>query len=711
VRSRVGRPRGEVPKEPAGFIGRESELHTVGAALEWSPLVTLTGPGGVGKTRLALRAAYRFAARFPGGLGFVELSGLHDGDLLAGTIADALGLSDETAAVTPESLAFSLRDRRFLLVLDTCEHHVHACAALVASLVKECRDLRVLVTSRQALGVGGEVVLPVPPLPLPCPDDDPGAARDGAVALFVQRAALAEPGLEFTAAQLREIAALCRRLDGIPLAIELAAGQLRRIPLDQLVEQIDGLFWTLESAPAPGDADEDVRHRSLRTTVGWSHELCAPLERLLWARLSVFVGGFDLDMAVQVCADERLGRDDIATCLAGLVEKSIVQRSGDNHMLDSGHAMLRPRYDMLDTIREYGAVWLDKVEGVVPVLERHRDCVAALAARASEAWMTNDQLFWARRMDAERDNVRSALDFCFRVRGQEHRGLRIASTMWRTWLVLSRYTEGRHWLSRGLDMVDDPVPERAEALWQYAYLLTHHSESERAVPLVAESMKLADQLKDSDIYARALRTLGTAAMFMGEFERAERAFAEAAQLMELPRMRADLTLLHVLRAYGYANAGALQAALAEGEAALELVRDAPADPWIRSWAGYVKAFAYLRLGDAANCAAELHACLEMFGLLDDPVGLANCCELLGWLRASERRYAEGATLFGAASRYPDPSNVPRVSVLGPENTIADLERRAREALGQERFEEHWHRGRSLTVEETVRLAKGERLGP
>jgi predicted ATPase len=682
----------------------------VRTALARSRLVTLTGPGGVGKSRIALRAAYQVAERFPDGVAFVELSGLRDGRLLADTVAAALGLRDGSAASTAELIGQGLRDRRFLLVLDTCEHLVPACSRLVRSLLPACPGLRVLVTGRQPLRLEDERILHVAPLPLP-PPPSAGARASGAgagadvlaagpghgdaLALFAQRAAEADPGVTLDGDRLHQAALLCRRLDGIPLAIELAAAQLRGTPLDRLVQQVDGLFWTLESS---GFGDEETRHRTLRTTVGWSHELCAPLERLLWARLTVFAGGFDLDMAIEVCADERLGRHDVAACLAALAEKSIVQR------VSAG------RYDMLDTIREYGAVWLEAVEDIGPLLVRHRDCMAALAGRAARAWLSDAQLPWVRRLDAERDNIRAALEFSYNVPGQERAGLRLAGAMWSTWLCRSRYTEARYWLERGLALVPEPVPERAEALWQNAYLLTNQGESPESLPLIAESLKLTDRAGDTAGYARALRTLGAAAMFMDDTARARRTFAEAAAILDAEGLHSDLVMVNVLRAYLNARTGDPRAALAECDGALELMAGAPTECWMRSWLGYVKALAHWSLGEGERCAAELRACLEMFRRMDDPAGLANCLEMLGYVYARERRYTEGAVLIGAASRYPDPMTVPRLSLLQPHGPEAGPETRVREELAQERFAEHRLRGRSLSVDETVRFARGEPLG-
>ncbi|MEW2358245.1 tetratricopeptide repeat protein [Spirillospora sp. NPDC029432] len=680
----------DVPPETTGFVGRERELSDVRDALARTRLVTLTGPGGVGKSRLALRTAHEVGGRFPDGVCMVELSGVRDPNLLADTVAEAMGVRDGSAPSAVGLLTRALRGKRFLLILDTCEHLVPACAALVRSLLVDCPGLRVLATGRQQLGVAREAVLEVPPLAVPEVTDPPGDGPPAAVELFARRAAEAVPGFTLTDEVLPDVALLCRRLDGIPLAIELAAAQLRSLPLERLVRRVDGLFWTLESAGA-----EDVRHQTLRTTVGWSHELCAPLERLLWARLSVFAGGFDLAMAVEVCGDDRLDPDGVAACLAGLAEKSIVQRvAGD-------------RYDMLDTLREYGAVWLERVEDVRPLLVRHRDCLARLARRAAAAWMTDGQLSWVRRMDTERDNLRAALEFCFTVPGEARAGLAMAGALWRTWLCRSRFTEGRYWLDRGLRLVSEPGPESAEALWQTAYLRTNQGDSPEALPMIGESLKYFERTGDTAGYARAQRTLGAAATFMGDTGRADAAFDEALRIMTGQDLLPDLVMLRVLRGFHRSRSGDPERALAECDEALLLLKDAPTESWIRSWVGYVKALAYWFMDDGGRCAAELRAGLEMFRRMEDPAGLTNCFEMLGWLSARAHRHEEAAVLLGAASRYPEKVGVPRLGAPELEEAHRELEDRVRAELGSRRFAELHGLGMGLDVDEAVRLALGE----
>ncbi|MDL4771566.1 ATP-binding protein [Actinomadura xylanilytica] len=684
---RAWRPQDELPEEATAFVGRTRELGAVRAAFERARLVTLTGPGGVGKTRIAMRSARELAGDHPDGVCMVELSGVRDGALLADTVAMSMGMRDSMAVPTIDLLVECLRARRCLLILDTCEHLVADCAAFAMTVLRACPGVRVLVTSRQPLDLPGEQVLAVPPLEV---------TRSGgeAVELFAARARDALPGFTLTAANRDVVVLLCGRLDGIPLAIELAAVRLRTLSLEGLLKRLDDRFWLLGDGPS-----ETVRHQTLRTAIGWSHELCTPPERLLWARLSVFAGGFDRAMAEEVCADSRLDREAVAECLAGLAGKSIVQRAADG------------RHLMLDTLREYGAAWLKEVEPVQPLRARHRDCLARLAGRAAAAWLTDDQDRWLRRLDAERDNVRAALEFCFTVPGEERAGLRLAASLWSGWLCRSRFTEGRYWLDRGLAAVTGPFPERADALWRSAYLRTNQGESPRAMPLADEALRLAGRRGDDIGCGRALRTLGTAATFMGDAGRAGRCFDEALGILLVRGPREDLIMLRMLRGFHRAKSGASEAALAECDEALRLLEDAPAEVWARSWIAYVKALAHWFLDDVDGCARELRTVLAGFRRVQDLVGLTNGFELLGWVYARQRRYADGAVLLGAAARFPAQVGVPRLGDPALEDLHRELEGRAREALGPDRFAEHFERGMALTVDETVGFARDDPRAP
>ena len=333
----VQRQRSQLPAEVTGFIGRKAELAQVAALLDSSRLVTVIGPGGVGKTRLALRAARQAADGYPDGACLVELSGLRDPALLPDTVADSLGLPGQGGHAPAEAVFAYLRDRRLLLVLDTCEHLIDACAAFAERVLCEAPGVTMLATSRQPLDVGGEHSYLIAPLPVPDSGEAAASPCPGgdAVELFAERAAAAVPGFRVTAANRADVIRLCQRLDGIPLAIELAAVRLRALPLPELARRLDNRFQILTS----GRRGAVPRHQTLRTATEWSHDLCSPAEQDLWARLSVFAGPFDLAAVSEVCADPGTPREQTIAALVGLVDKSVVLRDGLRRqpVPDAGH--------------------------------------------------------------------------------------------------------------------------------------------------------------------------------------------------------------------------------------------------------------------------------------------------------------------------------------------------------------------------------------
>lgn len=323
---------GNIPEETTSFVGRRTELARIEHALRTHRLTTLTGTGGVGKTRLAMRAARQAAPAHRDGVWWVDLAPLQGDELLVATVSDAVGLCDHTLRMPVDALCEWLTDKRGLLVLDSCEHLRPTCGHLLGEILTTSPCLTVLATSRQPLDLACERVVEVAPLPFD------GAAD--ALTLFKDRARAADPGVTFEATGDAAAAEICRRLEGIPLAIELAAGGIGRHTVEQVAVRIRSRFDVLTDASL-----WPPRHRALRTTIGWSHELCTPLERLLWARLTVLRGDFNEAAAREVCAEGPLTEEAVAIALDGLVAKSVVKRDGGRHR-------------MLETIREYGRMWL-----------------------------------------------------------------------------------------------------------------------------------------------------------------------------------------------------------------------------------------------------------------------------------------------------------------------------------------------------------------
>ncbi len=374
MRGRVfGRHLSNLPAELTSFVGRRQELREVKRLLATTRLLTLTGSGGVGKTRLALRAAAEMSRGFPDGVWLVLLGSVHDPMLVAQAVFSALGVHDLSAGVSLSSLTDYLGGKRLLLVLDNCEHLLDACAVLEGTLIAACPDLQLLATSRQALGVAGEVRMVVPPMSLPELGAEISVEQvltSDAVWLLIERAAAVVPGFTIDAGNATAVLELCRRLDGIPLALELAAVRLGSLTLDQLNQ---GLVSEL-SILGRGHLGAETRQQTLEATIGWSYGLLGEQERLLWARASVFAGGFEEDAATEVCSDPRLPADRIVPVLAGLVEKSILKRQlrGDRP----------PRYWLLETLRQYGRQRLREVGEDTVMQKRHFDWICGLATMA-----------------------------------------------------------------------------------------------------------------------------------------------------------------------------------------------------------------------------------------------------------------------------------------------------------------------------------------
>ncbi|WSV42670.1 regulator [Streptomyces sp. NBC_01077] len=443
--------RGHLPDENPGFVGRRTELERISAALAEHRLVTVTGVGGVGKTRLALRAAHLAAGLYPDGVWWTDLTPLDGDRLLVALVADSVDLADHTPGMAPTGLCRRLADDRLLLVLDSCEHLAEPCARLVAELLAAAPGLTVLATSRRPLDVEGERVVALDPLP----------PAGGDALELLRRAA----GEEFPAAG--PAGEICVRLEGIPLALELAAAQIRLQGAEAVRDQLGTRF------DAPPSARFDLlahtervwpsRHQTLRAAIGWSHELAAPLERLLWARLSVFRGPFDLASATAVCIGGPLDRATLPGALDGLVRASVV-RPPD----------AAGRLRMLDTIRAYGATWLDRTGETGTVADRHAAHFRGLARRGDTAWHGARQLRWFRTVDAHHTDLRTALDRLLRT--DPDAALDLIGSVAFAWSCRGRLREARDGLEQALLLSGARGRTRARALWALGVTLVLQGE-------------------------------------------------------------------------------------------------------------------------------------------------------------------------------------------------------------------------------------------
>lgn len=679
-----------LPVETTSFVDRRSELAEGRELLARARLVTLTGPGGVGKTRLAARIAARVARAFPDGVRFVPLSGLRDPALVPLAVADALGLHDHSERPALDALVERLRERRLLLVVDNCEHLATACAALAGALLRGTTGIRVLATSRHRLGLTEEHLLEVRPLPVPDPDGDLTAA-DGypALALFADRAAAVVPGFRLTAANRASVARLCRRLDGLPLAIELAAVRMRVLDVDQLLARLDDRYRLLTG----GSPAVLPRHQTLRAAVDWSHELCDEREQTVWARLSVLAGSFDLEAAEAVCGGTVAGSSaDVLEAVAGLVDKSVLCREAGP---DGGL-----RYRLLDTLRHYGLERLRESPGEERAARvRHRDWAQQLAATCEREWFGPGQPGIVARLRADRDNLRAALDFSLTTPGEAHAGLRLAGTLWFHWHACGAPREGRYWLDRALDAHPDPTPERARALWTAGLLAGCPEDLTRGRRRAEEARALARRLGDRAEAAHADYAIGVIRLFSDDLPGALTHFRAAVARGRVPGQHLSLLGLdHVELACALAFLGRADEAIEVCERIRELCAE-HGEQWVLSYGERILALALTVKGDAERADAHAREALRLKLAVHDVVGIALTLDLLARIAADRGAHDRAALLLGGADRAWTDVDRDRWGSACLGATRRAAEDRVREAIGPTDYRRAYDRGAALALPE------------
>jgi predicted ATPase/DNA-binding CsgD family transcriptional regulator len=512
-------------EEPDSFVGRAQELGELREFARGMRAVTLCGAGGIGKTRLLLRLIAGLAPDFPDGTFFVGLGDLRQPDLVAARVASVIGVSEEPGVPLTDTLADALRSRTLLLALDNCEHLIDACASLCQRLLASSPGLLVVATSREALRVAAEAVWPVPPLARPAAGtaDPEQAARCDAVALFTERAAAAAPGFALGPANCAAVVAICRALDGLPLAIELAAAWVRVLSAEQISARLSNRFQLLTS----GDRSVPPRHRTLRATIDWSHDLLAPDEQMLLRRLSVFAG-WSLEMAEQVCADDGLPAAQVLNLLAGLAEKSLVELEPD--------VLGQSRYRMLETIRDYAASRLAEAGETSALRRRLRDYALNLSeyflsigvARIPAAWQARVEVF--QRYDADADNVRAVLGWALE-QGDTETGLRLCTAVRPCWIVLGAFGEGAEWFDAFLaaDPAGVPAAVRGQALTGRAQLALGSGDQAGAQPWALAGLELCRAAADLWFTATALNVLAETALHARRPDEARQRATEALQ--------------------------------------------------------------------------------------------------------------------------------------------------------------------------------------
>jgi predicted ATPase len=527
-------PAHNLPVELTSFIGRERELNQISALLSEARLLTLTGAGGSGKTRLALRAGRQVAAGYPDGVWLVELAALADRALVGKSLAITLGIRQEDGRLI-DTLKRQLRSAQMLVIIDNCEHLAGACAELSHELLSASEGLRIVATSREPLNVTGEVTWLVPGLSLPDSDSVPRPdelERYAAPRLFTERARSVKPGFA-VGGDAEAIARLCARLDGMPLAIELAAARVRTLSPGEILERLDDRFHFLTA----GSRDALPRQRTLLATVEWSHDLLSSTEQTLFRRLSVFAGGWTLADAEQVCADNDLPAKEIVEVVCGLVDKSLV-------VADSPPGG-PTRYRLLETLREYAAGRLGTAGEQQTIRRRHFDYYLELADRAHEEKLLSGSDAGMRALAPDFENLRAGLAFA--QAADPHGLLRLATAMEGLWLA-GNLGEGRSWLEQALERTPEPTLERARALQAAVSLASHQQDHPQARAWANESLALSSSLNDRAGAAWARQSLGHIAFLAGEHPTAVRHLkqslamheANGVPFVDLPGHRAHL---------------------------------------------------------------------------------------------------------------------------------------------------------------------------
>jgi predicted ATPase/class 3 adenylate cyclase len=683
-----------LPVQLTSFVGRGREMAEVQRLMGGARLLTLTGSGGVGKTRLALQIATKLLVHQRDGVWLVDLGPVADPALVPQAVAAVLRVREQAGRALVETVIDTLRAKRVLLVLDSCEHLVTACAELVGALLSRCPELAILVTSREVLGIAGEQTYRVPPLALP---DGQHAVLLGqllhyeAVQLFMDRARAVRPDFAVTEANARAMAQVCRRLDGIPLAIELAAARVKVLTVEQIARRLDDRFRLL----AGGSRMALPRQQTLRAAKDWSYELLSETERAVLRWLAVFAGGWSVEAAEAVCTADGTDEGAILDLLMHLVDKSLVvveEQDGE------------VRYRLLETIRQYARDKLVEAGDVVAVRDRHRAWYLALAEGAEpELWGTA-QSQWLTRLEAEHDNLRAALEWSLET-GAPETSLCLAGALWKFWEVRGYLSEGRRWLERALAASGAPSPAaRAMACAGAGVLARHQGEYDRARALLDEGLALCRAHDDRRGIAAALNNLGVVARRQGDFDRA------SALLKESLAIRRELGDDHGI-ASSLNNLGVLARHQGQYGSAIALLEECLA---LRRELGDKQGIANTlnNLGHAVRKQADLIRALALLreGLildqeLQDKAGIAFGLEGLAAVACEQGQAVQAARWFGAAELLRDAIGAPLSPVdrTEYEHSIATT----RGALGDEAFAMARAAGRALLLEQ----ASAEALGP
>ena len=688
-----------VPAQLTHFVGRTRELAEIQRVLSSTRLLTLTGVGGSGKTRLAIETASAAHLRYTDGVTWVELSPLTTQALVPQHVASALGMREPPAQSATELLTQHLRERELLLVLDNCEHLVDACASLVDALLRGCPRLTVLATSREALGVSGERAWLVPPLSLP-----PGpvgsaelAADAEAVQLFVDRAQSVAPSFDLSDRNVRAVVRICRRLDGIPLAIELAAARVKVLAPEQIADRLEDSFKLLAS----GSRTAVPRHRTLREAIDWSYLLLSGQEQLLLRRLAVFAGGFTLEAAEAICAGGEIDPLDVLDLLTALVDKSLlaVQPTANS-----------TRYRMLMTVRQYAQDHLEQSGQAETLQARHARYFLDMAEDAAPyLWGGASDPVLVARLTEEADNLRALAEWC-RGGGSERLTMELRLGVAVHWLLFARgwFREGRERLTRALaePVVVDAL-DRARAQTALAGIALWQGDTKAVPPIAAECIPILRDHGDRTYYAYANAILGAALSLDGDAYRAEPILAEAVDVAGTQPNRVLYAIAHYWQATAARARGEFDLAYQSYDVGVRIGREMNNNP---STAHPLNALGRLllqrgQLGDATVALTMLTEALELHRSIDDRWGMAWCLEGLAAAALALSQPERAVTLLSAAQRLRETLSAP----LPPAERVErdKILASARTTLGGSAFSAAWETGAHYSLTAALAYALQE----